>query len=161
MRHSVISIAIPQMFLSSTHEGWFFQSLSCRCVFHCTSGGHVGFVGRHCSIRDGSTRSLPLLVSPSHGTQPFPPLSLARSSVAQTSTSTRARRVATCTSISLACHRSLPPLCSSLCRVGPPRVLLKSSRPAMLSCWRVNNRWWPSKRFQLTLRGLHADALAL
>eukprot|EP00884_Botryococcus_braunii_P009398 jgi/Botrbrau1/1845/Bobra.146_1s0039.1 len=31
------------------------------------------------------------------------------------------------------------------CRVGLPRAPLKTSRPAMLSCSRVNNRLWPSK----------------
>jgi hypothetical protein len=30
------------------------------------------------------------------------------------------------------------------CRVGLPRAPLRTNRPAMLSCCRVNSRLWPS-----------------
>eukprot|EP00884_Botryococcus_braunii_P003616 jgi/Botrbrau1/13255/Bobra.0074s0004.1 len=33
--------------------------------------------------------------------------------------------------------------------VGLQRALPKTSRPAIMSCWRVNNRPWPSKPFHL------------
>jgi hypothetical protein len=89
--------------------------------------------------------SLPQAVSASPGSPPFRPLSMARSAVVQTSASTRGRRGVTSTSTSLALPHSPLPTCCSLCLVGPPRALPKTSRLAMLSCCRVSSRLWPSK----------------
>jgi hypothetical protein len=91
------------------------------------------------------TLSLPLLVSGSPGNPPFPPLSLARSAVAQTSASTRGRRGVTSISTSLALPHSQLPTCCTSFRVGPPRALPKTSRLAMRSCCRVSSRLSPSK----------------
>jgi hypothetical protein len=108
-----------------------------------------------------SMLSLPVLVSASPRSQPFPPLSLARCAVAQTSGSTRARRVATSTSSSWARHHSPPPICSISYRVGPPRVLPPRQADPLccLPGTSRNARGLPSLFFK-TYGGLHADALA-
>jgi hypothetical protein len=95
------------------------------------------------------TLSLPLLVSGSPGNPPFPPLSLARSAVAQTSASTRGRRGVTSISTSLALpHSQLPTCCTSFRRYA---VLLSRQQPPVA---------FQAFAFE-TFGGLHADALAL
>jgi hypothetical protein len=91
------------------------------------------------------TLSLAQLVSASPSNPPFPPLSLARSAVAQTSASTRGRRGVTFISTSLPLPHSQLPTCCTSCRVGRPRALPKTSRLAMLSCYRVSSPLSPSK----------------
>eukprot|EP00884_Botryococcus_braunii_P002648 jgi/Botrbrau1/12384/Bobra.0084s0007.1 len=112
---------------------------------HCTSGGDVASIGRHYSVRNGLDAVLTSARQRVTREPTVPtPVEVA---VAQTSASTRWSRVATFTSTLLARHYSPLPTCSTSCRVVPPRALPKTSRPAMMSCWRVNTLLWPSKTF--------------
>eukprot|EP00884_Botryococcus_braunii_P006806 jgi/Botrbrau1/16126/Bobra.7_2s0085.1 len=111
------------------------------------------------------TLSLPQLVSGSPGNPPFPPLSLARSAVAQTSASMRGRRGVTFISTSLQPIGSSPLTVANLLHFVPGGAAARAAQDKQTRYAVLLSRQQPPVAFQAfafeTFGGLHADALAL